>query len=100
MPVSFISYCLDWIDKHLEKRNPKLAGIIREFLLQREEEYEDYEALELYNRWRKENGKRIKCSICGEDCTDDPYTLPLDVSGNWQTVCRGCYEKIKEDQYD
>ena len=51
---SFMRYCLDWIEKNLEKENPRLAGIITEFLLQRETEYENLKAKEEYEDYLKE----------------------------------------------
>ena len=51
---SFMKYCLDWIEKNLENKDPDLAGIITEFLLQRETEYENLKAKEEYEDYLKE----------------------------------------------
>lgn len=99
--ISFVGYCLEWIDKNLEKRNPTLAGIIKEFLLQREEEYEELEAQELYEEFKKEIEKTglkptiLKCKVCGEE--KKIFNINPLVKGAWKCLkCGGDLEVIKE----
>jgi len=97
--LSFVGYCLEWIEENLEKRDPTLAGIIKEFLLQREEEYNEIEAQELYEEFKKETERKnvttLKCKICGEE--KKIYAINPIVKGAWKCLkCGGDLEVKKE----